>query len=149
MKRVFQLYERGLYDFVSCCKACGVGPTQAYKWMKKHPKLKEMQLESMKKHIEANKETMGELAMKAAIRKLNGALVRRVRHFKDGDEIKEVVYFEQLVPDTDLIKFALTNWQPREFRNSQHLDQDVNHTIEIIEEQYIPPKTINIDHTEQ
>ncbi len=142
--QIVDLYCKGEYAWKNCCKAVGVGSHTVYGWMRKHPELKDIYDKGKDIALSNQKREIGSKALMALHRKLEGWERKKVKHFKQPDgSIKVVEYYEKEVPDTDLIKFALINALPNHFKNTNHIESNVNHSIGFVQEDYVPPKDID------
>lgn len=139
-RKICDLYATDKYTIESCCESEGVPYATFYGWITStrtgfiqeiqelYKKADEEKSFNRKKSLEERKKTIGEKALIALEKKIEGwtwdEVTKEGKDKKNGKMVKVVSKFQ--VPDTASIIFATTNAFPEEFKNKHNTDLTTN-----------------------
>jgi hypothetical protein len=128
---ICDLYATGKYTIEGCCESEGVQYRTFHSWIWEasscfieeieeiYQKACEEKTVSRKKALQGRKETIGEKALTALEKKIEGWAWTETTK-EDGKTVKTVDKFQ--IPDTASLIFSLVNAFPDEFQNRQNTD---------------------------
>jgi hypothetical protein len=128
---ICDLYATGKYTIEGCCESEGVQYRTFYSWTREasgyfiaeiselYKKACEEKNTSRKKALQERRETIGEKALTAIEKKIEGWTWTETT--REGDKVVKTVDKFQ-IPDTASLIFSLVNAFPDEFQNRQNTD---------------------------